>query len=209
MTATTRWWSGSTGPDPGDGQGCDETYEPEVRVDERNVVVIMVKAMHPRADPSCAQVPREVSVELGAPRRPGGPRAVDQPPLPAHRRDVRAGARVHVLWARRLLHPVADARPRPVTPRPTARRSTPSTAASGWAPTSAATGRSWCWASTSGPVVAHRSSRPRPPPCRRDRTAYFVANDGAWRLVAYGGEDETCDYVAEDLLIRFPAALCS
>src|SRR5262245_24245274 len=58
---------GFTGPDPAGGAVCHVTYGAEVRVDTRNVVVITLKAMLPRADPSCAQIHRKVVVDLGEP----------------------------------------------------------------------------------------------------------------------------------------------
>jgi hypothetical protein len=51
---------------------------------------------------------------------------------------------------------------------------------------------------------------PDPPTCVRLKLAYMVANNGAWRLVAYGSPQfPTCNDVAASTLIRFPDAMCA
>jgi hypothetical protein len=46
---------GFIGPDPATGDGCDETYGPQVNIDDgRNVVTITLNLYFPRADPACA-----------------------------------------------------------------------------------------------------------------------------------------------------------
>jgi hypothetical protein len=199
---------GFLGPDPSSGEGCDETYEPEVRVDERNVVVVTLKALHPRADPACARVPREVTVDLAQPL---------------------AGRQIREQWTSRRYQPDGDAftlvpestpcgrtecstpSPSPAPCETTAYRAAVDTIDGGirLASYERCDGSFLILGIDIGSSGCPPVEGPERSPCARGKTAYFVANNGTWRLVTYGGDETTCDYVADSTLIRFPASLCA
>jgi len=200
---------GFTGPDPGSGPACDETYAPEVRTDDaRNVVVITLEVLFPRADPACAQVPREVIVDLG------------QPLAGRQIQDQRTGRRYRQVGDVFEVVPestpcgradCSTASPTPAPCEADAYRDAVDTIDGG-----IHLGADRCDGSflvleiDVGSGGCPPPDGPEPSPCANIKLAYFVANNGAWRLVTYGSPQfTTCDDVAAETLIRFPAALCA
>jgi hypothetical protein len=201
---------GFTGPDPVGGSDCDETYAPEVRIDDtRNVVIITLNVMFPRADPTCAQVRREVVVDLGQPL---------------------AGRQIQDQWTGRRYQRIGDVFELVPESTPCGRAdcSTPSPtpapcetdayrdAVDGIDGGISLGSYERCDGSFLVLAIDLGSSGCPPPeptetsPCARIKLAYFVANNGAWRLVTFGSpEFTTCDDVAAETLIRFPDALCA
>ena len=160
----------------------------------------------PRADPSCAQVHRKVVVDLGEPL---------------------AGREIQDEWTGRRYRPTGgtyELEPES-TPCGRADCSTPSptpapceTEAYQAAVDNIDGGIRFAGERCDGSFLVMSldfgssgcapAEPPETSPCLNVKTAYFVANNGAWRLVTYG-KDETCDHVAESTLIHFPPELCA